>query len=187
MGKGVGGRGMIGTAAGRGHRFPSRQNHRPRRAAHLQGWPTPIAAVRDRRHQSIPGSRLGHPRGPTSKGMSHWNACPATAVFHSPRATRPNTSDDDCGLIDADPAVRAAPDRTPLVEDGIRATTATRNGPRRPPPAPNSNIRPADAPPCNPIQDRNLSTDQCDMQHRLSRRWAGKRSTTSCRSTRHRG
>ena len=75
---------------------------------HLQVWPTPIAAVRDRRHQSIPGSRPDYPRSPASKRMSHWNACPATAVSRSPHATPPNTGDDDWGPIDADPAAQAA-------------------------------------------------------------------------------
>ena len=133
MGKGAGGRGMIGTAAGRGHRFPSRQNHRPRRAAHLQGWPTPIAAVRDRRHQSIPGSRLGHPRSPSSNGMSRWNSCPATAVSRSSHAARPTVGDDDWGLIDADPAAQAAEisHRASKTESALRLPLPAGHGDRR--------------------------------------------------------
>ena len=100
---------------------------------HLQVWPTPIAAGRDRRHQSIPGSRLGHPRGPTSKGMSHWNASPATAVSRSPHAARPTVGDDDWGLIDADPAAQAAEisHRASKTESAPRLQPGAGHGDRR--------------------------------------------------------
>ena len=113
--------------------FPSRQNHRPRRAAHLQGWPTPIAAGRDRRHQSIPGSRPGHPRGPSSKRMSRWNACPATAVSWSPRALRLVAGDECRGPIDADPVAQAAEisHRASKTESALRLPLPAGHGDRR--------------------------------------------------------
>ena len=172
----------------RADRFPVSQNHPLQRAARLRGGPMAIAAGHDRHHQAIPGSRLGYQRGPSSRGMSLWNARPSTAASRSPRATR-STSGDHCWRpTDADPATQVALDWAPRVDDEIRdATDTTGSGLMKRPSAPDSIVRPTDSPRCSPIQDRNISTERGDVQHRLSRGSAGKRSTTGCRRTRLQG
>ena len=112
----------------------------------------------------IPGARLGYPQGTSSKGISRRHPCLATAVSRSPVATRLVVGDGRRGRINADPAARAAPDRTPRVEDRIRAATATGSRLRRPLPASDSILRPTDSPPRSPMRDRNISTDRCDLQ-----------------------
>lgn len=143
--------------------------------------PLPVIAGSKRN----PEAWLGYPRGPSSKGVSRWNTCPATAVSRSPRATRPTAGEDGWGRIDADPAAQAASDPAPRIDDRIRnATAATGSGPLKPPPTPDSIVFPADSPRCDPIQDRNVSTDRCAIQHPLFRGCAGKHSTTSGRWSR---